>query len=101
MAVTLLASVSIALPLLFYLNQHVEMLRFGYEIESLKERREVLVERQRHLLGERASRADLDRVEQGALDLGLVTPSPTAVYAARGGPRTVAVRLQDGSEELR
>ena len=50
LAVTLLASVAIALPLVFYLNQHVEMLRYGYEIESLKEHRMVLVERQRHLL---------------------------------------------------
>jgi hypothetical protein len=85
LAVTLLASVSIAVPLLFYLHQHVEMLRYGYEIEHLKERRAQLSDRRQELVAERAEGASLGRIEHQASLIGLVAPEPLAVYAT-GGP---------------
>ena len=91
LAATVIASVSIALPLLFYLNQHVELLRQGYRIESLRERRADLVERRRELRARRAAEARLSRVEQAAVSQGLVAPEPEDVFRivdeapARGG----------------
>jgi cell division protein FtsL len=91
-AVTVMASVSIALPLLFYLHQHVEMLRTGYEIDTLKQRRELLVERQRQLRVERARRADLARIEEAAGKLGLRAPEPQDVQGVKGRSPRAAVR---------
>jgi len=84
-AVTVLASVAIALPLLFYLRQHVEILRYGYEIESLRERRAALVEQSRELTAQRLESASLERVAQQAPSLGLAAPEPDHVLVATAG----------------
>ena len=84
-AVTVLASVAIALPLLFYMRQHVEILRYGYEIESLRERRAALVERTRELSAQRLESASLERVAEQAPSLGLVAPEPDHVLVATTG----------------
>jgi hypothetical protein len=89
-AVTVLASVAIALPLLFYLRQHVEILRYGYEIESLRERRAALVERTRELSAQRLESASLERVAEQAPSLGLVAPEPDHVLVATTGVGEVA-----------
>ena len=100
-AVTVMASVSIALPLLFYLHQHVEMLRTGYEIDSLKERRQVLVERERQLRAERAERSDLARVEEAAGKLGLRAPEPEDVHGlTTRRPRGPAASSESGGAGL-
>ena len=100
-AVTVMASVSIALPLLVYLHQHVEMLRTGYEIDSLKERREVLVERERQLRAERAERSDLARVEEAAGRLGLRAPAPEDVHGLKQRrPRGPASNSERGGAGL-
>ena len=83
-AVTAIASVAIALPLVFYLHQHVEILRLGYEIESLKGRRVEIAERSRELRVKRLEAASPARVEEQASLLGLVAPEPSDVYIARG-----------------
>lgn len=102
LAVTLLASVSIAVPLLFYLHQHVEMLRYGYEIEQLKARRAELSDRRLELSAERAGRASLGRIEEQASLFGLVAPEPTAVYATGGpGPATEDAGDQTRPEVVR
>jgi hypothetical protein len=79
---TVLASIAIALPLMFYLRQHVEILRYGYEIESLKERRAELQEQSRELSIQRASAAALPEIERRAAALGLVAPAPSDVFVA-------------------
>ena len=79
---TVIASIAIALPLVFYLHQHVEILRLGYEIESLKERRVELAERSRELRIEKTREAGLDRVEEQAALLGLSAPSGSDIYLA-------------------
>lgn len=84
-AVTLIASVSIAMPLLFYLHQHVELLRHGYEIEALKKERVNLEERRRELALDRSRLSGLDQVERQATLLGLTTPDPLAIYSAPSG----------------
>ena len=100
-AVTVMASVSIALPLLFYLHQHVEMLRTGYEIDSLQEHREVLVERERQLRAERAERSDLARVEEVAGKLGLRAPAPEDVHGLTSRrPRGPATSSESGGAGL-
>ena len=85
LAVTVIASIAIALPLMFYLHQHVEVLRYGYEIESLQARRAELVERARQLRVERLEAASLERVESQAAAAGLVRPGPGDVLVAAGG----------------
>lgn len=95
-AVTVLASVSIALPLLFYLHQHVQMLRYGYEIEALRVERTALVDRQRELEAEQARRASLGRVEEQARLLGLEAPRPADVYVGQGGPESAATSRTTG-----
>ena len=82
LATTVLASVAIALPLMFYLRQHVEILRYGYEIEALKERRAELAEAARELSVQRASAAALPGIESRAAALGFVAPDPRDVYVA-------------------
>ena len=99
-AVTVMASVSIALPLLFYLHQHVEMLRTGYEIDSLRERREVLVERKRQLRAERAERSDLARIEEAAGKLGLRAPDPADVHGVKTGEASPSRRTRRGGAGL-
>src|SRR5258706_3534713 len=96
-AATLIASVAIALPLVFYLHQHVEILRLGYEIESLKERRVELAERALELRIERTQSASLQRVEDQATLLGLCAPEPTNVYVAKGAvaPRGGATETEE------
>lgn len=83
MVATVVASVAIALPLVFYLHQHVEILRLGYEIESLKERRVEFAERSRELRAERTQQASLGRVEAQARLMGLEAPPASAIYIAR------------------
>src|SRR5687768_12988604 len=85
LAVTVLASFSIAVPLLFYLHQHVEMLRYGYEIEALEQRKVALVERHRELMASRDRSSSLDRAEAQAAKLGLV-PCETVALDGIGGP---------------
>ena len=85
LGVTVLACVSIAVPLLFYLHQHVQMLRYGYEIEALKQRKVALVERHRELQATRDRAARLDRVEEEASRMGLVA-SDVLPLDAVGGP---------------
>lgn len=85
LAVTVVASLSIAAPLLFYLHQHVEMLRYGYAIESQKHERSRLVEKRRELQSERDRAASLGRVEEQATLIGLEPPPASAIYAV-GGP---------------
>ena len=82
MVATVIASVAIALPLVFYLHQHVEILRLGYEIESLKERRVELAERSRELRVEKTQEATLSRVEDQAALMGLSAPSGSDIYLA-------------------
>ena len=86
LGVTVLASVSIALPLLFYLHQHVQMLRHGYEIEALEEQRTELADRHRELSVAVAEVSALSRVEPQARQLGLEAPRPTDVFVGQGGP---------------
>ena len=101
--VTAIASVAIALPLVFYLHQHVEILRLGYEIESLKDRRVEIAERSRELRVRRMESASLARVEEQASLLDLVAPEPTDVYIARGQAPSgeAAVPVAGGASKAR
>lgn len=90
LATTVISSLAIALPLMFYLRQHVEILRYGYEIEALQDRRAELEERSRELAVERASAASLPDVERRARALGLVAPDPRDVFTVTGEPTTSA-----------
>ena len=89
LAVTVLASFSIAVPLLFYLHQHVEMLRYGYEIEALEQRKVALVERHRELMASRDQSSSLGRAEEQATAAGLV-PCEAVTLDAVGGPDVAA-----------
>lgn len=92
LGVTVVASVSIALPLLFYLHQHVQVLRHGYAIEDLERQRVELVDRQRELTVAVADVSSLARVEDEARRLGLEAPRSTDVFVGKGGPSTAEGR---------
>lgn len=82
-------------PVLFYLWQQVEFIRYGYRVESLRAEKARLTEWNRQLRLERATLQDLKRIEHlAALRLGLVPPSKE---------NTIKVRLTGdtaGSETL-
>jgi len=68
------------LGLLFYVWQHIQVVRLGYEIERLKGERTALIQRERELSLEVAQLKSLKRVEEIAKgDLGLTSPTPGQV----------------------
>jgi cell division protein FtsL len=84
-------------PVLFYVWQQVEYLRYGYQVEQLRAEKARLVEWNRQLRLERATLLDLKRVEKAAVRLGLVPPTPDNTVKIRlsgdsGSPGNVAHR---------
>ena len=64
------------LPILFYVWQQVEFIRYGYRIEQLRADKARLIEWNRQLELERATLLDLKRIERMASgQLGLVPPT--------------------------
>jgi cell division protein FtsL len=86
------------LPVLFYVWQQVEYIRYGYQVEQLREERSRLVEWNRQLRLERATLLNLRRVEKVAAgQLGLVPPTSKNTVKIRlsgetGAPQNVARR---------
>jgi cell division protein FtsL len=63
-------------PVLFYVWQQVEYIRYGYQVEQLRSEKSRLVEWNRQLKLERATLLNLRRVEKVAAgQLGLVPPT--------------------------
>jgi len=88
---------ALLVPVLFYVWQQVEYLRYGYRVEQLRAERGRLVEWNRELMVERATLLDLKRVEKEALRLGLVPPDPKNTLKIRlsgdsGNPGNLARR---------
>ncbi len=66
---------------LFYVWQHVQVIRLSYQIERLNSERVSLVERERELTIELARLKSLKRVEGIARErLGMVTPGQGQLY---------------------
>ena len=62
---------------LFYVWQHIQAVRLGYEIEQLKKGRAALVQRERELTLEIAGLKSPKRIEEVARGrLGFITPAP-------------------------
>jgi cell division protein FtsL len=85
-------------PVLFYVWQQVEYIRYGYQVEQLRQERSRLVEWNRQLKLERATLLNLRRVEKVAAgQLGLVPPTSQNTLKIRlsgesGAPQDVARR---------
>lgn len=80
-AALVLIVLSVTTPVILSLWQRGELLRYGYEIEILKQERDDLAELQRKLIVERSSRQSLADVEKIARrDLGLVEPPNSHVH---------------------
>ena len=80
-ATLVLIVLAVTTPVILSLWQRGELLRYGYEIENLKQERDSLAELKRKLLVERSSRQSLPLVEKIARrDLGLVEPSSNQVH---------------------
>ena len=92
-------------PVLFYVWQQVEYIRYGYRVEQLRSEKSRLVEWNRQLKLERATLLNLRRVEKVAAgQLGLVPPSSENTVKIRlsgesGTPQNVA-RRKDPVEGL-
>jgi cell division protein FtsL len=81
-----------------YAWPHFEMIRLGYRMEELRERRDELLEQRRHLELQRATEMDPARIEKIAADeLGMIYPDDAHVLVVEpldsaerettGGPR--------------
>jgi cell division protein FtsL len=69
---------------LFYVFQHIQVVRLGYEVERLRGERSVLVEQGRALTLEAARLRAVKRVEEVARgELGMVTPAPGQIVVVR------------------
>jgi cell division protein FtsL len=69
------AALLFVVGLLAYVRQHLEIIRYGYRIEELRHRRTELLERQRHLILERAYLRNPKRIEAIARQrLGMIEP---------------------------
>ncbi len=96
---------AILVPVLFYVWQQVEYIRYGYQLEQLRSEKNRLLEWNRQLELERATLLNLGRVEKVAADkLGLVPPSSKNTVKIRlsgdsGAPQDVA-RRQGPAEGL-
>jgi cell division protein FtsL len=76
---------ALLVPVLFYVWQQVEYIRYGYQVEQLRAEKNRLLEWNRQLNLERATLLNLGRVEKlAAGELGLVPP---------GAGNTVKIRL--------
>jgi cell division protein FtsL len=69
---------------LFYVFQHLQVVRVGYEVERLRRERATLVEQARALSLEAAGLRAVKRVEEVARGhLGMVAPAPGQVTVVR------------------
>ncbi len=69
---------------LFYVFQHIQVVRLGYEVERLRRERAALVEQGKVLTLEAAGLRAVKRVEEVARnELGMVTPAPGQVIVVR------------------
>ncbi len=77
---TLLLGGLVLLGVLFYVWQHIQVVRLGYEIEQLQGERIALLRREKELRFDLARLRSLRRVEEIARrQLGLTTPVPGQV----------------------
>jgi cell division protein FtsL len=80
MALVLMLTVLIAGAVLFYVWQQVEMIKFGYKIEQMKEERNALQELNRELKLERSYLRRLERIESIAKqELHMIEPDESRV----------------------
>ncbi len=69
---------------LFYVFQHIQVVRLGYEVERLRRERGALLEQEKILTLEAARLRAVKRVEELARGgLGMVTPAPGQVIVVR------------------
>lgn len=72
---------------LFYVWQHVQVVRLGYEIEQLKKERAALIQREKELALELAWLKSPKRVEEIARGrLGFITPVPGQIVIVQRRP---------------
>lgn len=77
----LLVGVLLVAGALFYVWQHVQVVRLSYKVERLDSERASLAKRERELTLEVARLKSLRRVEEIARgQLGMVTPAPGQLY---------------------
>lgn len=72
--------VVLTLSVMVYAWPHFELIRLGYGMEELRERRDELVQRKHHLELQRATESDPARIESIAMnELGMVYPGPEQI----------------------
>ena len=72
--------VVLTLSVMVYAWPHFELIRLGYRMEELRERRDELVQLKHHLELQRATESDLARIESIAKnELGMVYPGPEQI----------------------
>lgn len=70
-----LTGLALTAAVIAFAYPHFEMIRLGYQMEELRERREELIELQRHLELQRATELSPSRIETLAIEeLGMVYP---------------------------
>ncbi len=72
--------VVLTLSVMVYAWPHFELIRLGYRMEELRERRDELVQKKHHLELQRATESDPARIESIAMnELGMVYPGPEQI----------------------
>lgn len=92
--------VIVAIAVIVYAWPHFELIRLGYRMEELRERRDELVRAKHHLELQRATESDPARIESIArTELGMVYPRPEQILTVEPvGPASAALDPQAGSE---
>lgn len=96
----LAGGLAVVVPLMANVWGQATAVRLGYRLQSVREARTLLLERNRRLRLERAARADLSSVQKRAVeDLGLAPrlPSSTIVVSVVEPPRPDRDRLTERS----
>lgn len=75
-----LTGLALTAAVIAFAYPHFEMIRLGYQMEELREKREELIELQRHLELQRATELSPSRIETIAIEeLGMVYPDGSSV----------------------
>jgi cell division protein FtsL len=94
-----LTGLALTAAVIAFAYPHFEMIRLGYRMEELREKREALIEVQRHLELQRATELSPSRIENIATEqLGMVYPEGARLLTVESFEPATIVERTPGSE---
>jgi|GEM_PF-825870 len=87
---------------IFFVWQRVQVIKLGYEVESLKKERDALTRTNKGLLIEASTLTSPDRIEGlASSNIGMHSPSDSQVVLVKRIKRVIGARPPDGSRQVR